>query len=418
MSLLTGSRASFRADHHERSEVGGAEAEGLANDTGTDSARGLRQGRGSRVGSSPADGEPGTETGSSPPGERPAARKSKLDGYKPVIDRLLAAGVWNAAVILREIEEQGYRGQASILRDYIRPKRPLRQARATVRFETAPGEQLQNDWAKYRTLLAGREQEVHFAVNTLGYSRRFHFVAMACEDAEHTYESLIQSFEYFGGVTGEVLVDNQKAEVISHRIGAAVEYNPRFLELAAHYGFEPRACRPRRARTKGKDERMVRYIKENFFVRYREFESLTHLNQLAEQWLREEADQRLHGTVKEVVAERFEREWPHLQALPAMRFDTAYRERRVVAWDGYIEVRGNRYSVPGELCGALVEVRIGLDGAVAVYNGAGQLAARHRLKSAAAGWVLVPEHHRILWQQALTVERRELAVYEEVAQWS
>ena len=137
--------------------------------------------------------------GGSPPGQRPAARKSKLDRYKPVIDRLLAAGVWNAAVILREIEEQGYSGQASILRDYIRPKRPLRQARATVRFETAPGEQLQNDWAKYRTLLAGRAQEVHFAVNTLGYSRRFHFVAMACEDAEHTYESLIQSFEYFGG---------------------------------------------------------------------------------------------------------------------------------------------------------------------------------------------------------------------------
>jgi len=59
--------------------------------------------------------------------------------------------------------------------------------------------------------------------------------------------------------------------------------------------FQPRACRERRARTKGKDERMVRYIKENCFVRYREFENLTHLNQLAEQWLREEADQRLHG---------------------------------------------------------------------------------------------------------------------------
>src|SRR6202163_2418523 len=94
--------------------------------------------------------------GGSPPGQRPAARKGKLDRYKPVIDRLLAAGVWNAGVILRELQEQGYRGQASILRDYIRPKRPLRQARATVRFETAPGEQR--------------------------------------EDAEHTYESLIQSF--------------------------------------------------------------------------------------------------------------------------------------------------------------------------------------------------------------------------------
>jgi hypothetical protein len=66
----------------------------------------------------------------------------------------------------------------------------------------------------------------------------------------------------------------------------------------------------------------------------------------------------------------------------------------------------------------LVEVRIGLDGVVAVYNGEGQLVARHRLKSAADGWVLVPEHHRMLWEQALMVERRELAVYEEVAQWS
>src|SRR5580693_4558514 len=83
MSLLTGSRASFRADHHERSEVGGAEAEGLVNDTGTDPARGLRQGRCGRVGSSPTDGEPGTQTRRFAAGS--AARKSKLDRYKPVI---------------------------------------------------------------------------------------------------------------------------------------------------------------------------------------------------------------------------------------------------------------------------------------------------------------------------------------------
>ena len=101
--------------------------------------------------------------------------------------------------------------------------------------------------------------------------------------------------------------------------------------------------------------------KRTFSCAIENSKNLTHLNRLAEQWLREEADQRLHGTVKEVVAERFVDEWQHLQALPAMHFDTAYRKRRVVAWDGYIEVRGNRYSVPGELCGALVEVHIGLD---------------------------------------------------------
>jgi hypothetical protein len=113
---------------------------------------------------------------------------------------------------------------------------------------------------------------------------------------------------------------------------------------------------------------MVRYIKENVFARYRVFESLVHLNQLAEQWLRDEADRRMHGTVKEIVAERFAREAPYLKPLPVLRFDTSYHERRGVSWDGYIDVRGNRYSVPDKLCGAEVVVHISLDGVLQVYE--------------------------------------------------
>ncbi len=86
--------------------------------------------------------------GDAPPGQRPSARTSKLDEYQPMVDRLLAEGVWNARVILREIQARGYRGRASILRDYVRPLRGLRAARATVRCETMPGEQLQHDWAQ------------------------------------------------------------------------------------------------------------------------------------------------------------------------------------------------------------------------------------------------------------------------------
>ena len=102
-------------------------------------------------------------------------------------------------------------------------------------------------------------------------------------------------------------------------------------------------------------------------MRYREFESLERMNQLALKWLEEEADRRVHGTVKEVVIERFEREKPHLKTLPAVRYDTSYREHRFVHWDGYIDVRGNRYSVPDELCGQLVAIRISLDGMLSVY---------------------------------------------------
>jgi hypothetical protein len=159
-------------------------------------------------------------------------------------------------------------------------------------------------------------------------------------------------------VPQEVLVDNQKVAVASNNGRGQVRFNERFLDLAGHYGFEAKACRPYRPRTKGKDERMVGYIKHHFFVRYRAFESWAHLNQVAEQWLREEADQRRQGTVHEVVAQRFEREGPTLGPLPARRYDTSYRETRQVSWDSYIEVRGNRYSVPARLSGQTVAVRM------------------------------------------------------------
>jgi transposase len=351
-----------------------------------------------------------------PPAPRSPRRESCLDAFKPQIDGLLNDGVWNGVVIWREIQSRGYRGGISILRDYVRPKRVLRPGRATVRFETAPGRQLQSDWGKVWTVIAGKPVKAHFVVNALSYSRRFHFWATDAEDAEHTYEGLIRSFEYFGGVPREVLVDNQKAAVIEHGAGGP-RFTPRFLDLAGHYGFTPRACRPYRARTKGKDERMVGYVKHHFFVRYRSFESFAHLNQLAEQWLREEADRRVQGTVREVVAVRFEREQPHLHPLPTVRYDTAYQETRQASWDGYVDVRGNRYSVPDELRGRAVACRIDLAGHLTVYGGEIGVTA-HRLRPAEEGWVTVPEHHAALWADTLGVERRSLAVYEEVGAWS
>jgi len=142
---------------------------------------------------------------------------------------------------------------------------------------------------------------------------------------------------------------------------------------------------------------MVGYIKHHCVVRYRAFDSWAHLHQLAEQWLREEADQRKHGTVQEIVAERFAREQPQLQRLPATRYDTSYWELRQVSWDAYIEVRGNRYSVPDNLAGRRVSVRIALDGTFAVYDGE-QKVAQHRLRPASEGWVVGRQRNLLLWR--------------------
>ena len=97
-----------------------------------------------------------------------------------------------------------------------------------------------------------------------------------------------------------------------------------------------------------------------------------------------------------------------------MRYDTAYFELRKVGWDAYIDVRGNRYSVPGDLCGSTVQVRIVLDGVLRVFHRE-VLVVSHQIRSAREGWVTVPEHHAQLWQDVLQVERRPLEIYEEVA---
>ena len=342
------------------------------------------------------------------------ARTSKLDPYKDFIDQQLASNVWNAEVIFQQLKAQGYVGGATLVRDYIHPKRALRPSRKTVRFETEPGYQLQHDWGEIRTEVAGQMRTVSFAVNTLGYSRRFHVWASFSQDAEHTYESLVQSFHHFHGVPHSVLVDNQKAAVIKHGQDGQVVFNEGFQLLAKHYEFSCRACRPMRPRTKGKTERMVRYVKENFFARYRAFESLEHLNQLLVSWLITVADERCLRQFQQTPLERFEVESMALLPLPAIDFDTSYFESRQVGWDGFIDVRGNRYSVPEALCGQRVNVRIGLDGQLRVLDVNDQPILTHPLKDKTLGWQTEPLHHQGLWQQTLHVERRSLRVYEEV----
>ena len=142
---------------------------------------------------------------------------------------------------------------------------------------------------------------------------------------------------------------------------------------------------------------MVHYVKNHFFQRYRRFENLAHLNQQLLSWLADEADRRVHRTHGEVVIERFTREGSAaLSPLPAMPYNTSYHETRVLGWDGYIDVRGNRYSVPGHLCGHTVAVRIGLDETLRVIDVTDCVVARHRLRPVQCGWQHIPEHHAAL----------------------
>lgn len=349
-----------------------------------------------------------------PTGKPKKPRSSILDPYKDFLDAQLTQEVWNAQVLFEQIKEQGYTGGVTLLRNYIQPKRALRASRQTVRYETAPGRQLQSDWGEIETELAGERRVVNFAVNVLGYSRHFHCFAGERQDAEHTYESLVRAFRYFGGVPREVLVDNQKVAVLNHHPQTGAVFNAGFLELANHYGFIAKACRPQRPRTKGKTERLVGYVKHHFFLRYRSFESFAHLNQLLLQWIDQHASARVLRRFGQTPAERFVKEQEHLLPCPDIDFDTRYHDVRIVGWDSYIDVRGNRYSVPASYCGRQVTIRIGLDDALSIYSIEGELLAEHQLKSRMAGWQTVPMHHAPLWESVSPVEHRDLKAYEEV----
>lgn len=175
----------------------------------------------------------------------------------------------------------------------------------------------------------------------------------------------------------EVLVDNARALVKAHDVETGeVAFNERFRAFATYWGFKPRACRPYRARTKGKDERGVGYVKRNA-IAGRTFASWEELEAHLKWWTREVADVRVHGTTGEAPLARFhEAEAAALQPLPDKPPFVAEREVvRVVHNDACVEVESNWYSVPWRLLRCRVTVRL-RDERVVILHG-GEIVAQH-----------------------------------------
>jgi hypothetical protein len=167
----------------------------------------------------------------------------------------------------------------------------------------------------------------------------------------------IAAFEALGGAPEHILYDRMKTAVLGEVDDKGIAYNPRLLDLAAHYGFLPKACRPYRAKTKGKVERPFRYVREDFFLA-RSFRTLDDLNAQFRQWLDQIANRRLHATTRRIVAEHFAEERPHLRPLPAGPFNTVLGLERRITRDGMVSVGGNFYSVPDSACRRTVEVQL------------------------------------------------------------
>lgn len=328
------------------------------------------------------------------PSRRPVRRRA-LGGLEDWLAASFRQHRGNADVVRQEL--QRVHGLQVSLRTVERAVQPWRQlleaeARATVRFETPPGRQLQIDFGTTAVRIGDARVVVRLFVATLGYSRRAFVAAFDHERQSAWLEGLERAFRYFGGVPEEVLVDNARTLVDRHdRATRVVAFNARFLAFARYWGFQPRACAPYRARTKGKDERGVGYVKRNA-IAGRTFASWAALEAHLSQWLRTVADGREHGTTGEPPLERFQRE--EAAALRPLNgrppFHWTRELTRQVHADGCVEVDTNHYSVPWRLIGETVTVRI-VDDRLRVTR-AGREVAQHPVSTGRRQRVLDPAH--------------------------
>jgi transposase len=320
---------------------------------------------------------------------KPRARRRPIDQFTEFVAQRGPEVGWNGVVLHRELVGLGFIGSYQQVQRYLKPFRAQRQwaELATVRFETGPGEQAQVDYGQLRVWIGEQLETVHLFVITLGYSRRLFTYAYRDEKLASLLDGHERAFRHFNGVTLSCLYDNPRTLVLG-RSENRVVWHPLFEDFARYYGFTPYACQPYRARTKGKVESGVKYVKRNALAG-RRFTSWEELNGWLERWSSEVADLRIHGTTHERPLERFAREQlTPLASRPPYHYERVQTRR--VANDALVAVGAARYSVPAEYVGRLVSVHESANQYEFFHQG--KLVAHHP-KAARHSVIMDPAHY-------------------------
>ena len=271
-----------------------------------------------------------------PEAQTRSLRPTKLDGYREYLKARVEAAKpdWiPATVLFDEIVGLGYSGGVRMVSGYLATLKPKRKDDPLVRFETLPGQQMQVDWGSFKL----DRQRISLFVATLGWSRFTFGLFVENEQFETLRDCHEQAFDAFGGVPLEVLYDNMRTVVQQRNAyGRGLHrFHPGLKDLAHHYTFMPRLCRPYRAKTKGKVERSIGYVRRSFFVplisRYRQLDQVLDIEALNlefARWLAITANARIHATTTEIPSERLEREHGALQSLPPTRLTRQPRAQR------------------------------------------------------------------------------------------
>ena len=321
-------------------------------------------------------------------GPRMLGRPNKLAPYLEFLrERVTAFPDLTAARLTREIRELGYMGAYTAVKRFLAAIRPENGPKPfEVRFETPPGVQAQVDFARFVVEFTdepGVSRIVWLFSLVLGHSRFLFARYVMHQDLQSLLRCHMQAFEALGGVPIEILYDRMKTAVTGEDDQGHIIYNRSLLALAGHYRFVPRACRPYRAKTKGKVERPFSYIRK-----------------AAEQ--------------------------PELQLLPAGRFDAVLKLERRVSHDGMVSVGGNYYSVP-DRTRRVVEIQQ-LPDKIRIVD-LGQVIAEHPVLEGRRQYRIDPAHRtgssgakrRIHGKEVIAIGRvgehvtvRSLAIYQAI----
>jgi transposase len=325
-----------------------------------------------------------------PTGKRRRERHIKLAPFVEMIDAWLRDPVtscWTAARIFDEIQDRGYDGGSTVLREYVSLHRPKPPQLAEARFYVKPGQQLQIDWAEMgEVCIGGVMQKVYAFVAILAWSRKL-FACFTTDMELLTWIDCHQrAFAFFGGVPQEALIDNLKTGVIS-RAGATIRWQPKYEEFLVAMGVRPIAHFPRRPKTKGRVERIVRFVRQSFFVG-RELHDLESFNREAEAWLRKRANTRVHRVTRERPCDRFEIEAQALRSIS--NYDAFLEETRKSDAYALVAFNGVRYSLPAIYARCPVTIHCRHEKLTFLVDG--EVVAMHPHAEAGVYLMQTPEH--------------------------
>ena len=280
-------------------------------------------------------------------------RESILKPFYPIIeDTLEHDPYFNLVYLYERLQNAGYTGKITILRDYARHYRKRLVEKAVIRFETEPGRQAQVDWKECGKMeIDGKIQKVYAFVMLLGYSR-IPFVLFTLDMTSATLlQAHLMAFRFFGAVPKEILYDNMRTAWFNS--GGVWQANSKLLELASACGFTPLRCQVRRPQTKGKVERFIGYLAHNFLIRdeVQRAKTLTDLNESVSEWISSVVETQM-DQFRQTRKERFEYEKSFMNPWNSSAApDVRLVKELLVSREGFIRYETNKYSVPAEYIG-------------------------------------------------------------------